>query len=438
MPRSHRVRAFVVRAGAATLEALESRELLSGASAHRVGLPHPPVHVSSLHAGHATRFGHPEQVVKGTGATATSLRAHPLAQPVAGSFASPTPSPGSLTPLQVRSAYEFDATNQGQGQTIAIVDAYDAPNIASDVNTFSTTFGLPTMNTAGGPTFTKATPQGKPRANGGWAQEISLDVEWVHAIAPKANILLVEAKSNAYTDLFGAVQYAASQGATVVSMSFGGSEFSGETSYDSTFTHSGVTYVASAGDSGVKEYPALSPNILAVGGTTLNLVKNADGTATWSSESVWNNSSGSTGGGVSTYEGVPSYQAGLGKTGRSNPDIALVADPYTGVAVYDSYSYQGQTGWLQFGGTSASAPMWAALVGIADQERAASGKGSLGGSQVLGAVYASLTSGTSGSEDLHDITSGGTSSGNAGPGYDLATGRGTPHASRVIGKLVTL
>src|SRR5207237_345698 len=151
----------------------------------------------------------------------------------------------------------------GAGTTIAIVDAYDDPKIANDLHQFDVAWGLPD------PVFTKVNQTGGttyPAANGGWASEIALDVEWAHAIAPKANILLVEASSNSYANLFAAVQYAAKQpGVVAVSMSFGGGEFSGETSYDSVFLtpsgHNGVTFIASSGDSGAPvSYPAGSPN----------------------------------------------------------------------------------------------------------------------------------------------------------------------------------
>src|SRR5262245_54776656 len=169
-----------------------------------------------------------------------------------------TSAPTGVTPAQIRHAYGFDQISfnngaiagDGSGMTIAIVDAYDDPNIAGDLHQFDLQFGLPD------PTFTKVNQSGGttlPAANAGWASEIALDVEWAHAIAPKASILLVEASSNSYANLFAAVRYAARQpGVAVVSMSFGGGEFSGETSYDSSFVtpsgHAGVTFIASSGD----------------------------------------------------------------------------------------------------------------------------------------------------------------------------------------------
>src|SRR5262249_14398572 len=193
---------------------------------------------------------------------------------------------------------------------------------------------------------------------------IALDVEWAHAIAPRAHIVLVEAKSNSFADLMQAIDTAVTKyNANVVSMSFGGNEFASEVNYDFHFSKwPNVTFVASSGDNvcGV-EYPAASPYVLAVGGTTLNL--SSDGT--WGGESAWSGS----GGGVSAYEGRPSYQGGT-SGGRVVPDVAYDADPNTGFAVYDSYKYQGQSGWFVVGGTSAGAPQWAAITAIANSLRA--------------------------------------------------------------------
>ncbi len=351
-----------------------------------------------------------------------------------------TAGPTGYTPAQIRAAYGFGqiafnngtVAGDGSGTTIAIVDAYDDPKIANDLHQFDLAFGLPD------PAFTKVSETGiavaLPTANKGWATEIALDVEWAHAIAPKANILLVEANSASMSDLLTAVDYARrASGVVAVSMSWGGGEFSGESSYDSYFTtptgHSGVTFVASSGDSGAPVgYPAISPNVLSVGGTTLNL----NGSA-YSSESGWSGS----GGGISAYESQPSYQKGVvtqSTTRRTNPDVAYDANPSTGFPVYDSYNNSASAPWGQWGGTSDAAPQWAALVAIADQGRALAGKAALdGATQTLPALYALPAS------DFHDVTSG-TSSGSpkytAGAGYDLVTGRGTPIANLVVAGLV--
>jgi hypothetical protein len=330
-----------------------------------------------------------------------------------------------FTPAQVRAAYGFNQLPyNGSGQTIAIVDAYDDPNIASDLKVFDRQFGLPD------PVFTKATPQGQPAFDAGWAGEIALDVEWAHAIAPGANILLVEAKSSSLTDLLNAVKYAASQpGVSAVSMSWGAGEFAGETAYDAVFTQPGVTYVASAGDNGAwygAEWPASSPNVLSVGGSTLTLTSTGSylGETAWSSYSPWQYGSG---GGPSSYESEPAYQAGVQSSGRrTGPDVAYDANPNTGVYVYDSTN----GGWFASGGTSAGAPQWAALVALADQGRAQQGLAPLSGSsQTLPALYKLAQ--TSYATYFHDVTSG--SNGYAAKaGYDLVTGLGTPKANALV------
>jgi hypothetical protein len=344
------------------------------------------------------------------------------------------------SPSQIRHAYGFDqitfsngtVTGDGTGTTIAIVDAYDDPTIAADLHNFDVQFGLTD------PVFTKVNENGGsslPSANVGWSEEISLDVEWAHAIAPGANILLVEANSASFGDLLTAVNYAANKsGVVAVSMSWGGGEFFGENGYDGYFQtpsgHAGVTFIASSGDSGAPDsYPSASPNVLSVGGTTLNL----DGSNNISSETGWSGS----GGGLSAVESQPAYQNGVvtqSTTARANPDVSYDADPNTGFPVDDSYAFGASTPWAIFGGTSDAAPQWAGLVAIADQGRALAGLGSLDGrTQTLPDLYAMPAS------NFHDITSG-TSTGSpnlsAGAGYDLVTGRGTPAANLIVASLV--
>ncbi len=319
----------------------------------------------------------------------------------------------TYSPAQIRHAYGFDQVAwNGAGQTIAIVDAYDAPTVSTDLEKFDRQFGLTDPKL----TVAKMTSGGRsPAANSGWAMEIALDVEWAHAIAPGANILLVEAVSASLNDLLSAVNYARNQsGVSVVSMSWGAGEFSSETSYDSFFTtpsgHGGVTFVASSGDDGAPaSWPSISTNVLSVGGTTLSLAGGGYG-----SEKGWSGS----GGGYSNYIGEPSYQRSVQTTGhRSNPDVAYDADPYSGFYVCQNNS------WYAVGGTSAGAPQWAALIAIANQGRAANGRAPL--STALQAVY-SLAAG-----DFHDITTG--SNGyKAGAGYDAVTGRGSPIANAVV------
>ena len=350
--------------------------------------------------------------------------------------------PTGYTPAQIRHAYGFDqisfngTAGNGAGTTIAIVDAYDDPNIANDLQQFDAAFGL-----SAPPSFTKVNQLGQtsnlPIANAGWITEIALDVEWAHAVAPGASILLVEANSNSDSDLFTAVNTARnSTGVNVLSMSwfFLNGEYSSETSDDIRFTtpggHVGVTFVACSGDTGAPpSYPSASPNVLSVGGTTLNL----DASGNWISETGWSGS----GGGISADEAQPSYQTGIvaqTTTFRANPDVAYDANPSTGFPVYDSYNNGTRRPWALWGGTSDATPQWAALIAIADQGRALAGEGSLNGAtQTLPMLYGMSAN------DFHDITSG-TSTGSpqysAGPGYDLVTGLGTPIANLVVNGLI--
>jgi subtilase family serine protease len=347
--------------------------------------------------------------------------------------------PAGFSPSQISQAYGFNGITfnngsvrgDGSGQTIAIVDAYNQPNITSNLQTFDSTYGLPDP-----PNFTVVNQNGGstlPAADQGWGLEISLDVEWAHAMAPGANILLVEANSNSYSDLLAAVNYARNQpNVSVVSMSWGGGEWSGETSYDNYFTtpsgHSGVTFVASTGDSGsagAPEFPSVSPNILAVGGTQLT----TDSAGNYLSETGWSGS----GGGISTGELQPDYQRGVvtqTSTARAVPDVSYDGSSNSPFAVYDTSSY---SGWLQVYGTSAGAPQWAALLAIANQGRELAGKGALdGGTQTLPALYQLPQS------DFHDVTSGNNGGYSAGAGYDLVTGRGSPMADRIVAGLVSV
>src|SRR5271157_3262093 len=257
-------------------------------------------------------------------------------------LSSPTSYPSAIyTPAQVRTAYGVNQIpDEGQGMTVAIVDAYSQPYIQSDVNTFSSLFGLPQMDGVGGdPTLSIYVPTGQstpglPPSGTNWGLEISLDVEWVHSIAPYANIDLVTCQDNSGSSLYGAeidglssasgVGYAKSlPGVVVVSNSYGGPEFSGETAYDSQFTTSSnnVAFVFSTGDSGAPaEYPAYSPNVVAVGGTSL-YTKSIKGQ--YGSEIGWSGS----GGGVSLYEPTPSYQSSneVNYGMRSVPDVSWLA-----------------------------------------------------------------------------------------------------------------
>ena len=356
-------------------------------------------------------------------------------------------------PTQIEQAYGINsliaAGDNGAGQTIAIIDAYDYPNALSTLNTFSLgrsgAWTLPQMTAPGGagPTFTQfnqsggtALPGTDPATSDNWEGEEALDIEYVHSVAPQANIILYEANSNSNGNLDAAVAAArANPAVKVVTMSWSGGESSGEKSSDSTYFTTpgtrgtnGVTFTASTGDGGAPGgYPAFSPNVVAVGGTSLKLNTNNS----YASESAWSGG----GGGTSTVEAKPSYQTSYGTahptsllasaTSRATPDVSLDASPSTGVYTYDSYNANGGSGWFEVGGTSLSSPMFAGLVAIADQMRASTGRGSLSGTQTLAALY------TASSSDFNDITTGN----NGFPaltGYDLATGLGTPKANLLV------
>ena len=485
-----------------------------------------------------------------------------------------SPSTSGLTPTQVRVAYGMDAYNNsgvlgnaiafrgiqgdGTGQTIAIVDAYDDPSALGDLTQFSSTYNLPQFNSAGLPTFQKLNQSGGTSlpstdpageyngSNNDWEIEESLDIEWAHAMAPMANIILVEANSDGNSDLFQAAQTAAGQlGVVAVSMSWGMPELPGETNTDSTdfttpsghlggatstpvystalveagntvtftaantfttgesvtiagaapagfngthtilsatasgFTYTdttsglgtattqataaidlagGVTFLTSAGDSGAytsstsiitPQYPATSPNVVAVGGTSLTVNENSSNEYSYGGETSWGNgvSSGTLGGGgggISSYESQPSYQSSAANaysaTQRTYPDVS--ADAESSVLIYDSYVTSGYGPWLKVTGTSVACPLWAGMIAVADQGRAIAGLGSLDGpSQTLPELY-SLAASNSYSADFNDITTGnsigpttGSPSYFPGTSYDLATGLGSPKAAALIPQL---
>ncbi len=361
---------------------------------------------------------------------------------------SPSNASAPYTPQQVQTAYGVNLISfngiagNGAGQTIAIVDAYNDPNIIADTATFNTQFGLPQFNT-GGPTFQvlnqnggTTLPQNTNSTVGDWDLEESLDVQWVHSMAPKANIILFESTTANDSDMNTAEVTAAGwPGVSAVSNSWGEDEFTGETTEDPSFVtptgHQGVTFLASAGDSGSPAgYPAYSPYVVSVGGTNLQIQTNG----AYISESVWNNNNGwATGGGISTQEAIPSYQSGLhgingaSTTNRNVPDVSADADPNSGVFVYDSWNEGSGGTWWQVGGTSLSCPLWAGMIGIVNQGRALAGESTLNGyTQTLPMLYSLPSS------DFNDVTTGSNGTYSAAPGYDLVTGLGTPKANLVV------
>jgi len=386
-------------------------------------------------------------------ATAVAAGLHPGVQQPSGIAilgAIPATSPGvtagPYSPSQMRTAYGVTSLpNQGQGMTVAIVDAYNDPDITNDLAIFSSEFGLPQMNGVGGnPTFSVSTPTGQPAPanapHNDWAIEISLDVEWVHSIAPLANIDLVETTDNSGDHLFAAevdgqpyesgVQYAASlPGVDVVSNSYGGGEFVGESAYDVEFTtpagHNPVAFTFSTGDSGAPGgYPAYSPNVVAVGGTNLYTLS---ARGAYGSEVGWADG----GGGVSADEtGTPAFQSnnGVNFGNRSIPDVSMDAAPNTGVWVIDQYDFPGE--FVEVGGTSLASPMWAGVITLADQTRISGGGTSLSSASVQNSLYGIYNS-PNYLNDFHDVTTGNNGFA-AGTGYDLVTGIGTPKVQNLV------
>jgi subtilase family serine protease len=269
-------------------------------------------------------------------------------------------SPVGYSPADLRSAYAVPPS-AATTATIAIVDAYDDPSAEADLQVYRAQFGLAPCTTANG-CFRKVGQSGKssvPSPDGGWAQEISLDLDMASAMCPSCHLLLVEATSSAQTNLGAAVNTAARLGANAISNSYGGPDAS-DSSYGRYYHHPGVAVTASTGDSGYGvSYPASSKWVTAVAGTTLT--RSGRTKRGWA-EAAWSGS----GSGCSTLNKAPWQKSSTTQcSGRAVADIAAVADPATGVAVYDSYAFENTSGWLTFGGTSASAPIIAGLFAVA-------------------------------------------------------------------------
>jgi subtilase family serine protease len=385
--------------------------------------------------------------------------------------AATTISAAVYTPAQIRAAYGLpalpsttatlsstEAAAYGAGQTIYIIDAYDHPNAAADLAKFSTKFGLPAcasvaltasstlpLGSAGSTcTFSVAyaTSAGAvgstaPSYDSGWVAEIALDVQWAHAIAPLARIVLIETADASITNLMAGVALASKMGSGVVSMSFGAAEGTWVKSLDASFTGTGMTYVASAGDNGAQAlWPAVSPNVLAVGGTSLQW--SGSGTRY---EAAWSSS----GGAVSTVEALPTWQSGTvvpgvgAATMRAVSDVAFNANPTTGQYVALTEKGATTTSWNAYGGTSIGAPQWAGLVAVANARRVLASKAVLGDFHAL--LYQTIAaSSTTYAAAFADITSG--SNGScascvAATGYDTVTGWGSPNATALLTQLVS-
>ncbi|WP_322042173.1 S53 family peptidase [Paraburkholderia sp. J67] len=377
----------------------------------------------------------------------------------------------TYTPAQIRAAYGLpplptswtglsatQLAQMGAGQTLYIVDAMSDPNIAAELAAFNQKFGLPACaTTAISPSATLPLPKAPsascqfsvvnstlaggmtataPAYDSAWATEIALDVQWAHATAPLARIVLIQAPGNMSDALLAGVSLANAMGPGVVSMSFGGAEGSWTAQTNSAFAGTGMTYVAAAGDDGASvEWPAVSPNVLAVGGTSLTYNGAARTEAAWSG----------TGGGISRYTPVPGYQTsavpGMGTlTARSVSDVSFNANPYTGQYVATLAPGTSTPAWYGVGGTSLSTPQWAGIVAIANAIRAQNGFGFVGLVQPL--LYGKISTNASLYKSaFSDITTG--SNGTcttcyAHVGYDQPTGLGTPNATSLLTSILNL
>jgi len=363
----------------------------------------------------------------------------------------PAAHPVGYTPPQILAAYGINqvmfgpSQGDGSGQTIALVDAYDDPNISTDLAQFDQEFNQPdpasftVLNQYGSEIGSSSTgPRPATDPTGAWEATEALDVEWAHSIAPAASIILIECNSASPVDLFTGVTTAKNlPGVSVISIGGGFGEDTSLPIVDNALTtpsgHQGVTFVAPTGDLGSPGwYPAYSSNVVAVGGTSLTL-NPLDFAAPYGSEQGWSDS----GGGTSQYETEPAYQEGVQTTGfRTIPDVSFDADPSTGVAIYDSYNNGSLTPWVQVGGTSLSASCWAGLIAIADQARVAAGGTTLDGpSQTLPALYSLPAS------DFHDGLGGDNGTNTDGlldpARYDEVTGLGTPQANVLVSDLAS-
>jgi subtilase family serine protease len=322
--------------------------------------------------------------------------------------------PVGYTPADLQSAYKLPSATAGTGQTIAIVDAFDDPNAESDLAQYRAQFGLSPCTTANG-CFRKVNQNGAasplPATDVGWAEEISLDLDMVSAICPNCHILLVEATTNSFANLAAAVDRAAALGAQAISNSYGGGEIGSQTT-EPHYNHPGSAITASSGDSGFGvEFPASSPHVTAVGGT--HLVRSTT-TRGWT-ETAWSGA----GSGCSKVYAKPTWQTDTGCSRRTVADVSAVADPATGVAVFDTFGVAGGP-WFQFGGTSVSAPIIASVYGLA---------GNVASVNYGSFPYSHTTS-------LFDVV-GGSNARRCNPtylctavaGYDGPTGLGTPNGS---------
>ncbi len=334
-----------------------------------------------------------------------------------------TAGPQGETPQSIREVYGLPST--GGSGVIAIIDAFHYPTALNDFNVFAQEFGLPTENSTD---ETKATNKVfqvifasgvKPAVDPGWSQEAALDIEWAHAMAPNAKIVLVEAASDSDLDLDNAVRAANRiPSLAEVSMSYGSSETRYESAGDGVYSKAFVVYIAASGDvGGVVNYPGCSSKVLSAGGTAIHRDANGD----FVSETGW----GGSGGGKSRFISRPAYQNRISSivgSGRGIPDLSFDASPATGVSVYDSTPYMGVDGWLVFGGTSVAAPSLAGIINTAATNRRKFAASSAG---ELTTIYNQLGTAAYPTE-FRDVSQGRAGRNHATLRWDFVTGVGSP------------
>jgi subtilase family serine protease len=408
VPRAHKLFALLFAA------AIVPAAVATTASADPGGTPNPHADFGQSHKKVCPDTGQAGQAYCDSDLVTTSDGVTPLAT---------TSYTNGYAPADLSSAYKYSLPASGSawtwtGQTVAIVDAYDNPNAYNDLTAYRAQFGLPVCTTASG-CFAKVNQNGAasplPSGNTGWGQEIALDLDMASAVCPNCKILLVEANSAGFGDLGTAVDTAAAR-ANTISNSYGGNEFSseGSSTYNGHYNHPGHVLTVSSGDNGYGvEFPAASQYVTAVGGTSLT--KSTSTSRGWT-ETAWNGA----GSGCSRYIAKPAWQHDSGCARRTLADVSAVANPSTGVAVYDSYGSSGGANWLVFGGTSVASPIVASVYALAGNASTVT----------YGSFPYSHTS------SLFDVTSG--SNGHcrttaylctAGAGYDGPTGLGTPNGT---------
>ena len=376
----------------------------------------------------------------------------------------------TYTPAQIRAAYNLpalpasftglsaaQAAQLGAGQTIYLIDAQSDPNVTAELSAFDQKFGLPACNVKTIATnavlplpapsasscdlsIVYSTPAGgmtstAPAYDSGWATEITLDVQWAHATAPLARIVLIESADASNTGLIGAINVANSMGAGVVSMSFGGAEGSWTASVDSAFSNAQMTYLAATGDNGdAVSWPSVSTHVLAVGGTSLTYGGSSRSETAWSG----------TGGGVSAYTATPAYQnsavPGMGSPAhRTVADVSFNADPSTGQYLAVINQGSSAVGWLSAGGTSLATPQWAGIMAIANAVRAQSAKTVLGAPHAVLYQQISTVPGSYASsfDDIKQGSDGSCATCTAKTGYDFLTGLGTPNVTNLLTALAS-